>query len=402
LVASASLAAAIAWLLLRGGRLAGMRAGSVWRLALAGLQRRGGANTLQVVIFSMAIMLLLILVLVRTSLIEEWKMQLPEGTPNHFLVNIAPEEVNSVREALTRKAILSQPLFPMIRGRVTHINGEPLGRSDDPSEGRRERETNLTWSDRLPANNELVAGQWWAPDTTEALVSIEAEMAERLQVDVGDTIRYLIGSVPLEVEVASVRRVEWESMQPNFWMVFPPAVLQGYPATFMTSFHLDQGDKRFLNTFIREFPTVTVVEMDVVISQVRAIITQVSAAIELVLGVILAAGALVLIAGIEASVDSRLHETAVLRAFGARRRLILGSLLIEFCSLGLFAGVLATISAELSVWILQVQVLDMRYIPHPALWVVGPLTGVLLIGLLGVWSCRQVVSTPPVLVLREL
>lgn len=402
LLSSASLAAVCALLLLRGGRLAGMRAGSIWRLALAGLQRRSGANTLQVVIFSMAIMLLLILALVRTSLIEEWQMQLPEGTPNHFLINIAPQEVNQVRESLTRRAVLSQPLYPMVRGRITQVNGAALGRSDDPEESRRERETNLTWSAELPPGNELVAGEWWDGETTEALVSIEEGMAERMQIAVGDSVTYKIGSRELQVTVSSIRELDWESMQPNFFMVFPPAALQGFPATFMTSFHLDSGDKQFLNQFIRQFPTVTVVEMDVVINQVRAIISQVSAAIELVLVVILVAGALVLIAGVQASVDSRLYESAILRALGARRQLILGGLVIEFAALGFFAGLLATIGAEVSVSILQTQVLDMDYTPHPLLWLVGPVVGVLIIGVLGVWNCRQVVSSPPLAVLREL
>ncbi len=402
LTVSASLAASLAVLLLRGGRLAGMRAGSIWRLALASLQRRGGANTLQVVIFSLAIMLLLILVLVRTSLIEEWQMQLPEGTPNHFLINIAPAEVNAVREALTRKAVLSQPLYPMVRGRVTHINDEALGSGDGPEEGRRQRETNLTWSNQLPPGNELVAGQWWSADTSEALVSVEEGFAERMRIEVGDELHYLVGSQPLVVTVASIRSLDWATMQPNFFMVFPPAVLQEYPATFMTSFHLEAGDKSFLNSFIRQFPTVTVVEMDVVIKQVRAIIDQVSAAIELVLVVILVAGALVLIAGVQASVDGRLYEGAILRALGASRGLIMGGLVIEFAVLGLFAGTLATVAAEVSVYILQTQALDMSYNPHPVLWLLGPTVAVVMIGTLGVWNCRKVVSSPPLLVLREL
>lgn len=402
LAASAGMAAGLSLLMLRGGRMAGMRAGSIWRLALAGLQRRGSANTLQVVIFSLAIMLLLILLLVRTSLIEEWQMQLPEGTPNHFLVNIAPAEVNAVRESLNRKAVLAQPLYPMIRGRITHINEEALGRSDDPEQGRRERETNLTWSAQQPPDNELLAGQWWQPQSTEALVSIEESMAQRMELQVGDTVRYMIGSQPLEVTVASIRRVDWESMQPNFFMVFPPAVLQGYPATFMTSFHLDSSDKHFLNEFIRDYPTVSVIEMDVVIAQIRGIINQVSAAIELVLAVILAAGGLVLIAGVQASVDSRLYEGAILRALGASRSLILGAVVIEFAVLGLFSGLLATVGAELAVYILQTQALAMDYQPHPLLWLVGPVVAVLMIGGLGVWNCRRVVSTPPLLVLREI
>ncbi len=402
LMASASIAAVVAFALLRGGRLAGMRAGSIWRLALASLQRNGGANTLQVVIFSLAIMLLLVLVLVRTSLLEEWQMQLPEGTPNHFLLNIAPGEVNGVRESLSRKAVLSEPLYPMIRGRVVEVNGEALGRSDDPEVGRRERETNLTWSKEVPSGNDIIAGEWWEPDTQEALVSVEEGMAERLQLEVGDKVRYLVGSQPLDVTVASIRRLDWESMQPNFFMVFPPAVLQDLPATFMTAFHLDKGDKRFLNDFIREYPTVTVIEMDVVIEQVRTIVNQVSAAVELVLVVILFAGALVLIAGVQSSVDTRLYEGAILRALGARRGLILGGVVIEFAALGLFAGLLATVAAEIAVFILQTRALDMTHTLHPEIWLLGPVTAVLLIGALGVWNCRRVVSSPPLLVLREL
>jgi putative ABC transport system permease protein len=170
----------------------------------------------------------------------------------------------------------------------------------------------------------------------------------------------------------------------------------------MTSFHLEQSDKVFLNRFIRRFPTVTVIEMDIVVEQIRTIVNQVSAAIELVLAVILAAGGLVLVAGVQASVDTRMQESAILRALGARSNLILGGLLIEFATLGLFAGLLATVAAELSVYMLQTWVMDMFYSPSPWVWPVGIGSGMLLIGSLGVYSCRKVVSSPPVALLREL
>ena len=402
LVLSAGLAAAGAVLLLRGGRKLGMRAGSIWRLALAGLQRRGGDSTLQVVVFSMAIMLLLILLQVRTSLLEEWRMQLPPGAPNHFLLNIAPHQADAVRQTLNGAALRTQPLYPAVRGRVTHVNGQALATTDGPTEETRERESNLSAAAELPSDNQLLAGDWWPRDSREALVSVEEQMAEWIGAEVGDELRFLVGSQVLEARVASIRRADWESMQPNFWMLLPPAVLQNYPSTFITSFHLPAGQKPFLNDFLRRFPTVTVVEMDAVIGQVRSIVGQLSAAIELVLAGILAAGALVLIAGVQASVDSRLLEAATLRSLGARRSLLLGSLLIEFAALGLSAGLLATIGAEFSVWILQTQVLDMRHTAHPLLWLLGPLTGVALIGSLGVWNCRKVVSSPPLAVLREL
>jgi putative ABC transport system permease protein len=290
----------------------------------------------------------------------------------------------------------------MIRGRIMSVNGEELPGTDDVQEERRQRETNFTWSDVLPTDNRLVAGQWWAPGTDQALVSVEAGFAERMEIEVGDTVGFLVGSQPLEARVTSIRQLQWQSMRPNFFLIFPPRLLAPYPATFMTSFHLAAADKEFLNRFIRRFPTVTVIEMDIVVEQIRTIVKQVSAAVNLVLLVILAAGALVLIAGVQASVDTRMHESAILRALGAQRRLILGGLLIEFVTLGFFAGLLATVAAELSVYILQSKVMDMHYAPTPWIWPVGILSGALIIGSLGVFSCRKVVSTSPVTVLREL
>ena len=231
---------------------------------------------------------------------------------------------------------------------------------------------------------------------------MEEGIAEELGIEVGDQVRYRIGAATVEAFAASIRRLDWQSMQPNFFMVFPPAALEGLPATFMTAFHLEGGEKRALNGFIRAFPTVTVIEMDVVIAQVRGIIRQASAAVELVLGVILIAGTLVLIAGVQASVDARLREAAILRALGASRKLIQGSLLIEFAALGLCAGLLAAAAAEIAAFILQTWTLDMRYAPRPALWLLGPLAAIPLIAALGLWNTRRVVSSPPARVLMNL
>ncbi len=405
LAATVMLGLLLALTLLRGGRLVGMSAGSIWRLAFAGLQRRGTANALQVVIFAMAIMLLLVLLLVRTSLIDAWQTQLPENTPNHFALNIAPGDVQGVEQMLRAQEVPGAALSPMIRGRILTVNGQALPRRDEAEEGeesRRRREANFTWSDELPAGNSLVQGQWWAPHSDAAEVSLERDFAERFGVGLGDRIGFQVGAEPFEATVTSIRELDWQSFNPNFWMVFPPRLLAPYPATFMTSFFLEPEEKPFLNRFIRSFPTVTVIEMDVVVAQVRGIISQVSAAVELVLVVIMAAGALVLVAGVQASVDTRMHESSILRALGARRRLVLGGLLIEFAAMGLFAGLLATIAAELSVFILQSQVMGMQYAPSPWVWPVGIVVGTVLIAGLGVFSCRRVVSSPPLAVLREL
>ena len=242
-------------------------------------------------------------------------------------------------------------LFPMIRGRIVAANGvdaEDWERDHRPVDApgpRLQSERNLTWAADLPEDNQVVKGRWWSPDETGALVSLEDEYAESLGLDVGDRLRFDIAGRFVEVEVASLRRLDWESMRPNFFIIFAPKVLGDFPATYMTSFYLERDEKPFLNRFLARFPTVTVIEIDVVIEQVRGIINQVSAAIELVLVVILFAGALVLIAGVQSSVDTRLYEGAILRALGARRSLILGGVVIEFAALGFFAGLLASLRA---------------------------------------------------------
>jgi len=410
----------LAWYLLRGGSMVGMQAGSMWRLALASMRRRGLQNAVQAVIFSLAIMLLLMLALVRSSLIEEWQVQLPEGTPNHFLINVAEHEVAAVDAVLTENALVKENIYAMVRGRLVAVNRtaareyvQSLGELPDSDQdaapgagGNRgaelDRGTNLSWSDTIPSGNKLLQGQWWQPGSEAAELSIEASIAERYGISLGDQLTFQVGSEQLTVTTTSIREVDWGSMQPNFYMMLPPGLLRQYPATYITSFYLPADKKLFLNQFLRQFPTITVIEMDAMIVQIRSIISQVSRAIELVLGLIIISGLLVLVASVQASLDSRFQESAILRALGAGRRLVLGSLVIEFSVLGLLAGFLAAISAELSVFGLQEYLLDMEFVLHPWVWLIGPLLGALLIGSAGYITCRKVINTPPIEVLREL
>ncbi len=396
---------AAALYLLRGSAVMGMQAGSAWRLALASMRRRGFQNAVQVVIFSLAIMLLLMLVLVRGSLIEEWKVQLPEGTPNHFLVNVSGSEVDTVATLLEQNQLVSEPIYPIVRGRLTLVNDEPIdvwASKNNASDDVPDRELNLSWSVNKPKDNVLLQGTWWSPGSSEPELSIESGLAERLGIGLGDKLQFQIGSEVLLVNVTSIRQLDWDSMKPNFFMIFPPKLLQQYPTTYITSFYLPLEKKRFLNQLLRRFPTISVIEMDAVIQQIRSIVTQVSSAVELVLGLIIISGLLVLVASVQASLDNRFQESAILRTLGAKRQLVLGSLAIEFSSLGCLAGLLAAFSAELSVYGLQIFVLDMNYVMHPWVWGAGPLVGALLIGGAGYITCRKVVNTPPVQVLREL
>lgn len=390
--------------LLAGGQSIGGFAGSIWRVALAGLQRRRHANSLQMVIFAVAIMLMLMLTVVRSSLVTQWQAQLPPDVPNHFLLNLAPEEREQLQFFFQQRDVKTEKLYPMTRGRVMEVNSQALPRWEEAETetAPRQREANFTWSDTQPVGNELTAGEWWSPQSTEPLVSIEEGFARDIGAALGDELTLRIGADTFTATVSSIRRVDWQSMRPNFFMVFPPAVLAGYPGMYMTSFLLPPDRKNLLNELVRELPTVTVIELDIVIAEMRAVVDQVARALELVLGVILIAGGLVLVAGIQSSLDGRLREAALLRAMGAGKGLLLGTLWIEFLVLGALAGGLAGVGAEAATYVLQTRVFDMQWTPTPLMWWLGPIIGAGVVGCLGVWACRHVVRTPPVVLLREV
>ena len=412
---------ALAFLLLKGGRVVGMQARSGWRLALSGLQRRRRENTAQILIFGLSIMLLLVLVLLRTELVSEWRSQVPENAANHFVMNVGKDEVDGVRAlidegtAAARAAeggdampVPGEFLYPMIRGRITGVNGEDSKVYQErymqgPDGGPRLRsERNLTWIAEAPGENEIVAGEWWAEDTTEAEVSLELEYAETFDLTIGDMLTFDVGGQTFAARISSLRRVEWESMSPNFFIILSPPALREYPATYLTSFYLPRENKQFLNTLLSAYPTITVIEIDALITQVKSIVDRVTQAVELVLALVLLSGCLVLFASIQASRDSRMAEHALVRTLGGTRRLIGGSLFAEFLVLGSFAGVVAVFGAELTVAVLQDQVFELGVQLHPWIWPVGPIAGAIVIVIVGIIGARSLVNSPPMLVLRGL
>ena len=398
---------AFALFLLRGGRIVGMQARSGLKLALSGLQRRRNENTAQILIFGLAIMLILILLLLRTALITEWRSQVPENAANHFVMNIAAEEVQDIQELIDNNVGMGDVLYPMIRGRLEAVNDVPAklwatqNRRHEYEGGPKiTSERNLTWTAEQPANNVIVRGEWWDEKTEDYLVSIEQEYAESFNFEVGTQLTFNIGGKIVSATVSSIRSLDWESMTPNFYVIFSPRVLKDFPSTYMTSFYLERDQKLFLNKLLSEYPTITVIEIDALIEQVQKIVDQVSQAVELVLTLVLASGCLVLVASIQSSRDSRLAEHALVRALGGTRRLVGTSLFSEFLILGFFSGVVATVGAEVTVALLQSQVFGLGAEMHLWIWPVGPLVGAVVISTVGIFGSRELVNSPPVNVLR--
>ncbi len=394
--------------LLKGSRVAGMQARSGWRLALSGLQRRRKENIVQILIFGMAIMLLLVLVLLRTELVTEWRSQVPENAANHFVMNISADEVDEVQTLISKGATAGDFLYPMLRGRVVAVNGEDAKAYQTRlygthREGPRLRsERNLTWTVDLPGDNEVIEGRWWDAGSEHAEVSLEREYAENYALNIGDELTFDVGGQTFEASLTSIRDLEWESMSPNFVIVLSPQALRQFPATYMTSFYLAREDKKFLNELLRQHPTITVIEIDALIEQVKSIVDRVTQAVELVMILVLLSGCLVLVASIQASRDARLSEHALVRTLGGTRKLIGSSLFAEFLILGVFAGIVAVIGAELIVAVLQYEVFELGIGLHPWVWPVGPVVGGIVIVFVGLLGARNLVNSPPMIVLRGI
>jgi len=395
----------VAFLFLRLAKLMIHRLGGFWRLAFAALLRKPGQSLVQILVFSIAIMLLYTLVIIRTSLIEEWKLQVPADAPNHFLVNIPPENLPAVKELLKKNQIRPEPIYPMMRARLIQINDVETTEEQRSTINALRRELNITWAQKLADDNKLLAGQWWDQWTRSAAdvpgVSVEMETAKNIGLKLGDQLTFSIGGLIVKAEVASFRSLDWRSMRPNFFFIFEPGSLDDYSPTYITSIYLSKPQKVLINHLLQENPSILVIELDRIIEQIQKIIQQVSDGVLLVMCLTLVGGCLVLFAAVISSVDNRKKEAGLLRALGSPKQLILGSILVEFAVLGLLSGVIAIIGAEVLLLGLQAWVFKSPIQPHYIYWFLSPVSGVLLLMFMGYFSCRKIVITPPSIILRE-
>ncbi|MBK1874422.1 ABC transporter permease [Marinobacter sp. 1-3A] len=378
--------------------------GHAWRLALVGLYRHRRASLSQIAVFAMTLMLATTLILVRTSLLDDWQAQLPDDAPNHFLINIAPEAVDEVAAYWEERGQPLDQLYPMVRGRFTELNGQPVKEvvSKDQRVGALNRELNLTWMPSLPADNVIVEGSWFEEGQTDG-VSVEADLAAALDLALGDELTFTIGSDKVNAAVTSIRTVQWDSMKPNFYMAFPPGgALTNMPATWITSFHLPRDRKSELNEFSRRFPTVSLLEIDNIIERIQEIVRQVTQAIEAILVLILAAALVVMAAVVSATLQDRQREGALLRTLGGRQSLLVRSTMLEFALLGGFAGILGVAAAEAAVWALQFRMFEGAFSWHWQVVLPIPIISAVVLSLFGRWQLRPVLSVSPMLLLRRL
>ncbi|MET1025307.1 MAG: FtsX-like permease family protein [Pseudoxanthomonas sp.] len=398
--------AGFAWLLIFAVRKLRSRLRGSLRYGLANVSRRAGTSVAQISALGLGLMALLLLTFVRTDLLDRWQLALQADAPNRFIINVQDDQVQPVADFMSGQGLGQPTLFPMVRGRLQSLNGKAASGADytdDEARRRAEREFNLSTATTLRDDNKVTAGTFWGPQPTATTeLSVEEGFAEQLRWKLGDTVAFDIAGQTLTGRITSLRKVDWESFKPNFFVMVSPGVLQDYPASHITAINVPPDHPRFTAQLVQAFPNLSVIDIDQVLKQVRSTADQVSTVVQVVFWFSLAAGLLVLMAAVSASQDERLLEGGVMRVLGGSRRQLRMAQASEFAAIGLLSGLVAAIAASILSGVVAVKVFDLPWEPNWTLAAVGGVAGVVAALVAGLFATRKVLDAPPSVTLREL
>ena len=396
--------ALVAWLGVKFlKRMRNVSSHASWRFAITALQRRPGATITQVVALALGLMALLLLTVVRGDLIAAWKQATPPDAPNHFIVNIQPDQKEEIAKRLRD---FGQPsMYPMIRGRLIEINGKalnPKSYQEERANNLVEREFNLSTMQDLPATNQIVAGAWYDDATAnEAEASVEEGLAKTLQLKLGDKLSFDIAGQKVVARISSLRKLDWGSMRVNFFVIINPKSMQNMPQTLVTAFRVPDDKKNFPSQLSRDFPNLTVMDVGAIVKQLQDVLDQVITAVEFLFLFTLSSGVLVLYAALAGSQDVRMREAALLRALGATRKQLSQAQWVEFILVGSLAGLFAASGASTIGWVLAKFAFKFAWTFSPMVWIAGIAVGALC-AMIGGWlGLRNVLNQPPLLSLRN-
>ena len=403
-VAAFGVFAGVGWIVLRGVGRIRAGAGSGWRYGLAALRRRPGASLVQVLALGMGLTALLLLTLVRGDLLASWQQATPPDAPNRFIIGIQPDQLDPLGDAFRAAGRPAPVLLPMIRGRLVAVNGRPVGPDDYTDDRARrlvDRDFNLSHDAALPPGNRVIAGTWHGHDTTPRF-SVEQGLAQTLGLKMGDVLRFDVAGEIVEAPIASLRKLDWDSMRVNFFVIASPGLLADFPASYITSFYLPPAQTDFVPRLVARFPNFTVIDVAAMLAQVQGMVDQLVAAVQFVFGFAVVAGVVVLLGALQSTHDERERELAILRTLGARNAQLRAALLAEFAVLGVLSGSLAGVAASGIGWSLGRFVFTLPYTPSLLPVLVGALAGGLAVTLAGWFGTRRLLLTPPLASLRAL
>ena len=374
----------------------------VVRFAWQHISRNSRQSAGQILAFALTLMVMVVIGGLRTDLLADWQASLPDDAPNVFAINIQSYEVDDFRASLEDAGLQHQKLYPMVPGRLLTINGDSvqdLQVADDPAIN---RDLALTSDSDLPPSNEVVEGDWQVLASGDHEVSIEQRLAQRLNVGMGDTLGFNAGGHEFDVTVTSIRSVDWSSMTPNFYMMLSADVLNELPASYITSFYLPPDQQSLLTGMIRQYPGITLLDIQAVLNQVQGLLQQVSLAVEVILIFVLAAALLVMLSSLVAAMPERLREGAVVRTLGGNSAFLRRSQLTEFALLGAVSALLALIGSEVVCFALYYGLLDIPYQGQGWVWLWLPFAAAAGLALPGMWLMRRTIHVAPLTVLRDL
>ena len=372
--------------------------GTGWKLGLKNIVQRGNDSILQVIIFGLSLLFLVVLAETRTDLVDSWTETLDEDTPNYFLFNIQQYNLDPISNYFKAQGNIVPDFTPLIRGRL--LSAARPGSEDINFDNLMEREANLTWQNQLPLSNSLVEGEWWTNGNEVAEVSIDREIAESMNLKIGDELTFSAGGKTFSVTVSSFREIEWQSFSPNFFFILSPAAGRELPNSYITSIKLENSQK-FMNNFTNRFPTITSVNLEAIIEQGKSSLASASLAVQYIFFLTFIAGILALIASVYSNRDQRTKETAIMHAIGASRALIFKSAASEFLILGLLSATTAIIFSIALSSVIFIQFLDLIYSPNLLILGLSYLFGIGFIFIAGVISIRKSIYASPMITLRD-
>ncbi|MBV1787865.1 hypothetical protein KQ940_07325 [Marinobacterium sp. D7] len=344
------------------------------RLLRLRLRQQRRWHRLQSAVIVLLLTLLAVVWISRADLLSEWRAKFPTDTPNYFVINIQPWQKSDLDRFMQANAIDSA-LYPMIRGRLTQLNGKPIRPQltpDQLGDNTLRRELNLSWALDQPEHNELLAGHWWDDAPELAQISVEQDMMDDLGLKLGDRLGFDIGGQQVDAEITSIRGVEWTSFRPNFYVIFSPGALESYPSTWITSFRLDGERKRLATEMLQQFPSLTLIDIDQLLSQLATWLKRLGDSSAMVLGLTLVCGLILMAVTLLQALEQRRFEAALMQTLGASGEQTRRLDLLEFLLLGLVCGLLAGLSAELTLAGLHLALLHVEPKLHPWLWITLP------------------------------
>ena len=369
------------------------------KLNLSAYVRTPSQTALQITALALGLSLITVLAVLRTDLLERWQQQLPQGTPNQFVYGLPPFDMPDLKAQIEQNGWKSTPLYPNVRGRLVAKNDQPFAPELVKSNNTLKRELNLTQSDSYPQDNVIIRGD--AALQQVGTVSVEANTAEELGIKIGDKLSFSLPEGVLEAKVINLRTVEWESFSPNFFFIFAPNSMDANAGSYLGSFYVPEQDKDKLVSVIQQFSNTVFIDVSLILEEIKRIVNVLVQIVTILAVLVSISGFLVLMACLNLLMDERKREVALLRSFGSSKQKLKTMMSLEIGFIGLFAGVVSCLFAEVISAIASYR-MDLMIQPHWEIWIILPIFMTVLCALIGRYRLSYLSDIPPLQSLREM